>query len=53
MSMEMDAKRINYDNSGEGSCVDKEPNIDAVRFLKLLKYSDESLQNRCTNHIKL
>jgi hypothetical protein len=51
--MGMDAKRINYDNSGEGSCVDKEPNIDAVRFLKLLKYSDESLQNRCTNHIKL
>ena len=49
----MDAKKMNHDYSGESSCADKEPNIDVVKFLKLLKYSDESLWDKCINYIKL
>jgi hypothetical protein len=28
----MEAMRINHSYSGEGSCVDEEPNVDASRF---------------------
>jgi uncharacterized iron-regulated protein len=42
-SMVMDAIKINQDYLGECSRVDKKPNVDATRFFKLLKDSDEPL----------
>ena len=42
-SMVMDVIEINHSYSCEGSHVDGEPNIDAIKFLEFLKDSDEPL----------
>ena len=50
------AMRMNHSYSNEGTyniLLDKEPNIDANRFLKLLKEFDEPLLDECTTHSKL
>jgi hypothetical protein len=51
--MMVNAMIINHGYSSEGLCVDKELNVDATRFFKLLKDSDELLWNECTNYSKL
>jgi hypothetical protein len=42
-SMVMNAMRMNQVYASECSIVDEEPNINATRFFKLLKYFDEPL----------
>jgi len=37
----------------EGSLVDEEPNIDAIRVFEHIKDCDEPLWDKCTNHSKL
>jgi len=53
MNMVMDAMRMNEDNVSECPIIEEEPNADAVRFFDMLKDSDESLWDACTNHSKL
>jgi len=45
--------RINQGYTDEYSSIDEKSNIDATRFIKLLKDSSESLWDGCTNHSKL
>jgi len=52
-NMVMDAMRMNQDNVSQCPIVEEEPNADAARFFDLLKNSDESLWDGCTNHSKL
>jgi hypothetical protein len=42
-SMVMSAMRMNQDNASECSIIDKKPNVDATRFLNLLKDSNKPL----------
>ena len=42
-NMVMDAMRINEDYADQCPIVDEESNVDATRFFKLLKESDEPL----------
>jgi len=52
-NMVMDAMRMNQGNISQCAIVKEEPNADTVRFLDLLKDSDEPLWDGCTNHSKL
>jgi len=52
-NMVMDAMRINEDYADQCPIVDEESNVDATRFFKLLKESDEPLWDGCINHSKL
>jgi hypothetical protein len=52
-NMVMDAMRMNEGNVSQCPIVEEEPNADATRFFDLLKDSDESLWDGCTNHSKL
>jgi hypothetical protein len=52
-SMVKDAMRMNLGYTGEYSIIDEELNANAIRFFKLLKYSDKPLWDGCTNHSKL
>jgi hypothetical protein len=52
-NMVMDAMRMNQGNVNQCPIVEEEPNADASRFFYLLKDSDESLWDGCTNHSKL
>jgi len=48
-----DAIRMNQDYSSEVShniSLDEKQNVDAIKFFKLLKDFNESLQNGCTTH---
>jgi len=49
----MDAMKMNQGCASQYPKVDKEPNADAIGFFDLLKDSDESLWDGCTNHNKL
>jgi len=51
-SMVMSAMRMNQDNASECSIIDKKPNVDATRFLNLLKDSNKPLWDEYTNHNK-
>jgi hypothetical protein len=51
--MVMDAMRMNQDYASECSIIDEEPNVDTIRFFKLLKDSNELLWNGYINHNKL
>jgi hypothetical protein len=52
-SMVIDAMRMNEGYANECSIVDEEINTDAPNFFDLLKESNESLWDGCTNHNKL
>jgi len=52
-SMMMDTMRINEGYACEYSSVDKESNVDIVRFFGILKDFDKLLWDRCTNYNKL
>jgi hypothetical protein len=52
-SIVMDVVRMNQVDIGECFIIDKEPNIDAARFLYLLKDFNKPLWDGCTNHSKL
>jgi len=51
--MVMDAMRMSEDNVSEFPNIEEEPNADAARFFDLLKDSDKTLWDGCTNHSKL
>ena len=51
--MVMDAMRMNEGNVIQCPIVEEEPNAYVARFFDLLKDSDESLWDGCTNHSKL
>ena len=51
--MIMDAMRMSQGYANECSIVDEESNVDAIRFLDLLKDFDEPLWYECINHSKL
>jgi hypothetical protein len=52
-SMVIDAMRMNEGYANECSIVDDEINTNAPNFFDLLKESNESLWDGCTNHNKL
>jgi len=52
-NMVMDAMRMSEDNVSEFPNIEEEPNADAARFFDLLKDSDKTLWDGCTNHSKL
>ena len=52
-NMVMDAMRMNQGHTGQCRIIDEEFNVDAARFIDLLKDSDEPLWDNCTNHNKL
>jgi len=52
-NMVMDAMRMHQGNVSQFPIVEEVPNADAARFFDLLKDSDESLWDGCSNHIKL
>jgi len=53
MNIAIDAMRMNQDYNGQCLIVNKELNANTTRFFNLLKNSDESLWDNCTNHTKL
>jgi len=52
-NMVMDVMRMNQGNISQYPIIEEEHNADATRFFDLLKDSDESLWDGCTNHSKL
>ena len=52
-SIIMDTMRINLSYAGKCSSVDEEQNVDAFRFLELLKDFNEPFYDRCMNYFKL